>query len=367
MDVLKNLLKFANCKDTTIEGGGNLHNFITHISLLKNKNYPLPLKANGKACGVLTRLSVHDRINGVLGKVFSSERKKVVKQLKRWNDTARRVKELQFDVPHRISTFLLKYIPSFDHQWIEPVAHSLEQLCNPIDQISPYDMWSHYIRTREFTINEKTVEIVPGTVEKPKEFLIQLLSEFYRAFGFKVHQALLTKEIHKLVRKGKNWQDFSEDVFSGQTQKIFKQLRGGCVNVALRAHSYLNLRFEEMNDGPLQLSCQEDCNKLDFSIDPENEENWHVTHYKTYKFNAKNEVKNREKGSLDISWKVSFPRNGKWHCVLKILKVKIGPNTEEGLAKLIKYYLTSMKDDLYIEEKLSNGVIKIGHQYNSPK
>jgi len=338
-----------------VDKSENLNEFIETISQIKNNtHYPDSLHYNSSNMTELNK-----KLSKILVKFFNDEKKeskKVFSFIAEWNDTSKKVNQLTPVIIDKVERVLLSYFIKMDFIWNEPVMHELKEiLYSPIDQITPRDMLGHYIRCLEFSINGKMFDISEVTdLGNSGCFIFKLLCELYRELGFFIDNNSLYGQVGKLL-KIKKW---DEAEFPKETQQCFRLLKMGCVNVGLRSLEYLRCRLDGIKEGPLKLSSDKVLG-LNFHIDPNNHKNTYVEHKRSFKIYTKNEP---TQAILETSWKVFWPSAFFWPCLLKVSDIKFAKNAEIGLVKLIQYHATTLKEDVYVEEKIGNGTIVISHQ-----
>lgn len=278
--------------------------------------------------------------------------KEVIGILEEWTKTGHKIKELMDDVHAATFDYVAENIYLVEHLWNEPLEHFIKDIPLTIDNISTADAIMYYIRDKQtlsipITINgEKPFEgYKEGMKSTPKEFLFQLLSGLYDAYGF--NKDKLNQEVDQLLQTSEKKKNESSEMF-----RCLRLLKMGCIESSFRINVLLKHRLDDLPKGFIM---KNENVSLNFHIEKDYPEKTHVEQIRDYQI-TKDDIDNTKCCTIPISWKVFYPRDDIWNCVMKLQKYEMHENI-----KVLQRYLINLASDDSIEKKL-NG-IKIGHRF----
>lgn len=278
--------------------------------------------------------------------------KEVIGILEEWTKTGQKIKELIDDVHAATFDYMAENIYLVEHLWNEPLEHFIKDIPLTIDNISTTDLIMYYIRDKQtlsipITINgEKPFEgYKEGMKSTPKEFLFQFLSGLYDAHGF--NKDKLNQEVDQLLQTGEKKKNASSEML-----RCLRLLKMGCIESSFRINVLLKHRLDDLPKGFIM---NNENVSLNFHIEKDYPEKTHVEQIRDYQI-TKDDIDNTKCCTIPISWKVFYPRDDIWNCVMKLQKYEMHENI-----KVLQRYLINLASDDSIEKKL-NG-IKIGHRF----
>lgn len=330
----------ANDKENIIKTKSSFHQFMDCIAKIKDDSY--------QPKGEFFKKRFNKKILPIIYCLCGDSetlKYEVLTLLTKWINTEKKVQELK-DLIH-IFTFdqLQKMICKLEFLWNEPVEHSFVSIFSPIDKIPPKDV-RDYVRLKiPFTINGE----VPFSgyksdiVWKPDQFFFKLILSLHAAFGYeKPDENGLKMEIESFL-KAEDWEDVK---FSDQTNKCFRILKMGCINVAFRGFYYLQLRLGNKFHKSFDLNAHKNIS-INFCIE---KAQVYVEHIRECKVSEKNHLD--PLCIIQTSWKVPFAQDNMWNCVLKLLDINMDANMDAETSKAVELHLMNLADDASIKKKL---------------